>query len=170
MPVEVSVAALTLVAALAIMAGETALSAFNERLLRARGAVAPGGFRESAMWAYPACFVAMAAEGALSGPAPPRVLAAGLVVFGVSKALKLWVISTLGMRWTYRVLVLPAVAPVTHGPYAFVRHPNYIAILGEMAGIAMVVWAPLTGAVSLIAYGVWLQRKSAAEDRALGRK
>ena len=171
MPVQVGVATLTLLAVLSILAGETILSAYNERLLRARGAIAPQpGLVEAGMWGYPVCFVAMAIEGALAGPAPPRVLAVGLLVFGISKALKLWAISTLGIRWTYRVLVLPGEAPIAHGPYAFVRHPNYLAILGEMAGMAMIVWAPLTGTLAVIGYGAWLRRKSAVEDRALGRQ
>jgi methyltransferase len=171
MPVHASVAALALIAVLLIVAGETILSVYNERLLRARGAISPEAeWRDAGMWAYPVCFVAMAVEGAIAGPAPARVLAAGLLVFGVSKALKLWAISTLGVRWTYRVLVLPGESPIAHGPYAFVRHPNYAAILGEMAGMAMIVWAPLTGVLAVIGYGAWLRRKSAGEDRALGRQ
>jgi methyltransferase len=171
MPIEVSIAIVTLLAVVVIMAGETMLSAYNERLLRARSAIShESDLREARMWAYPVSFVAMAVEGAIAGPAPPRVLAAGLLVFGVSKALKLWAISTLGVRWTYRVLVLPGEPPIAHGPYALLRHPNYVAILGEMAGMAMIVWAPLTGALAIVGYGAWLRRKGAVEDRALGRQ
>jgi methyltransferase len=171
MPTEASVAVLTLLAVLLIMGGEAALSAFNERVLRAKGAIpADHDVLAPMLWAYPACFVAMAVEGALFGPAPADVLAGGLVLFGLSKALKLWVISTLGIRWTFRVLILPGVPPITHGPYAFVRHPNYLAILGEMIGVAMIVGAPVTGVISVIAYGALLGRKIAVEDRALGRQ
>ena len=71
MAVEVSVSVLTLVAVLLILGGEAAVSAFNERVLRARGAVsAPGDPMAVMTWAYPACFIAMAVEGALVGPAP----------------------------------------------------------------------------------------------------
>ena len=171
MAVEVSVSVLTLVAVLLIMGGEAAVSAFNERVLRARGAVsAVGDPMASLMWAYPACFVAMAVEGALFGPASPRVLTIGLALFGLSKALKMWVISTLGVRWTFRVLVLPGLPPVNHGPYALMRHPNYLAVIGELVGVAMIVGAPVAGTASVIGYGLLLRRKIAVEDRALGRQ
>ena len=164
-----------MLAVLLIMAGETVLSAFNERVLRARGFDDVRADRRDrvhavSLWVYPSCFVAMAVEGALFGPASPNVLASGLLVLGLSKALKLWSISTLGIRWTYRVLVHPDVPPVTHGPYAFVRHPNYLAILGEMAGMALIVWAPVTGTLALLGYGALLRRKIALEDCALGRQ
>ena len=153
------------------MGGEAALSAFNERVLRARGAVAPDEDVLAPMvWAYPACFLLMALEGAFTGPAPARVLAGGLAVFGISKALKMWVISTLGVRWTFRVLVLPGAPLITRGPYAIMRHPNYLAVLGEIIGFAMIVSAPFTGAVALVVYGALLKRKISVEDRALGRK
>jgi isoprenylcysteine carboxyl methyltransferase (ICMT) family protein YpbQ len=51
-----------------------------------------------------------------------------------------------------------------------VRHPNYLAILGEMIGVAMIVGAPVTGVISVVAYGALLRRKIAVEDRALGRQ
>lgn len=171
MPSEASIAALTLLAVLLIMGGEAALSAFNERVLRSRGAIAAEhDVLTPMLWAYPACFVAMAIEGALFGPAPRNMLAAGLVLLGLSKALKLWVISTLGSRWTFRVFVLPGVPPVTRGPYAFLRHPNYLAIIGEIIAMALTVGAPVTGVLSVIAYGALLRRKIAVEDRALGRQ
>jgi methyltransferase len=170
-PPEVSIAVVTLAAVLLILGGEAALSSFNERLLRARGAVSPPeDVLAPMMWAYPASFVAMALEGAMFGPSPPRMLAAGLAVFGLSKAVKMWVISTLGVRWTFRVLVLPDTPPITRGPYAFMRHPNYVAVIGELIGMALIVGAPITGVLTVIGYGSLLRRKIAVEDRALGLK
>ena len=182
MTAAASVAGVTLLAVLLLMAGEAALSSFNERVLRARGAVEPGGdittgsgvggerLHAMTAWAYPLCFVAMAIEGAFFGPAPPRILAAGLALFGLSKALKLWVISTLGVRWTFRILVLPGAPLITRGPYAFMRHPNYLAIMGELIAVAMVVGAPITGVLAFVGYGAVLKRKIAVEDAALGRQ
>jgi methyltransferase len=119
---------------------------------------------------YPWCCVAMALEGALAGPAPPAVLMSGLAVFGLAKALKIWAMSALGSRWTFRVLVLPNAPLVTHGPYAIVRHPNYLAVVGELAGMALIVWAPVAGVAAVIAFGSLMRRRIAIEDRALGRQ
>jgi methyltransferase len=165
------IALVTLLAVLLIMIGEAVLSSFNEQVLRARGAIeAPDPVIETMRWAYPASFVAMAVEGALTGPSTPDLLPIGLTAFGVSKAVKIWTMTTLGVRWTFRILVLPGVPPVTHGPYAWLRHPNYVAILGELISVALIVWAPVTGVLTLVGYSALLRRKIAAEDRALGRQ
>jgi len=165
------IAGATLLAVLLVMAGEAALSAHNEGVLRAKGAREPDDDVYRTMrWAYPACFVAMAIEGAIAGPAPPNILAAGFAIFGLSKALKIWAISTLGVRWTFRVLVPPQSALVGGGPYALIRHPNYVAVLGELIGAALIVWAPIAGVLSLVGFGTLLSRRIAVEDRALGRQ
>jgi methyltransferase len=166
-----AIALLTALAVLLIMAGEAGLSAFNERVLRSRGAIEPPDDVFRVMrWAYPASFLAMGIEGALTGPAPAGVLAAGLVLFGFAKALKLWAISSLGPRWTFRVLVLRDQPLVTSGPYRWLRHPNYLAVLGELAGVAMTVGAPVTGLLGTIGFGALMRARIRVEDRALGRE
>jgi methyltransferase len=171
MPAGPAIAALTLVAVLLVMLGENVLSMHNERVLRARGAVEPDGDVYKAMRiAYPLCFVAMALEGALLGPSSADRLAAGFAVFGLAKALKVWAIGTLGIHWTFRVLVLPGAPLVARGPYALIRHPNYVAVLGELAGMALIVSAPATGLLSLLGFGALMWRRIAVEDRALGRQ
>lgn len=171
MPAGLAIAALTLLAVLLVMLGENVLSTHNERVLRARGAVEPDGDVYKTMkFAYPLCFVAMAIEGAVVGPASPDRLAVGFAVFGLAKALKLWAISSLGVRWTFRVLVLPGEPLIAHGPYMFIRHPNYVAVLGELAGMALIASAPVTGLLSLVAFGSLMWRRMAVEDRALGRQ
>jgi methyltransferase len=166
----VAIAGVTVIAALLIMAGEAALSAFNERQLRARGAIEPEGDVITTMrWAYPLSFVAMGVEGALAGPAPRELMMYGLALFGVAKALKLWAISSLGSRWSFRVLVLPGAPLVTSGPYRFVSHPNYLAVAGEIASVALIVWAPITGVLATIGFGALMIKRIRLEDRALGR-
>jgi len=165
-----SIALITLTAVLLMMGGELILSAFNEARLRLRGAVEPDGDVIAAMrWAYPGSFVAMAIEGALSGPAPPAILVGGLVLFGVAKALKMWAVVSLGPRWSYRVLVIPGEPLVQSGPYRFLSHPNYLAVAGEMAGVAATVWAPITGTLAIMLFGWLMTRRIRIEDRALGR-
>lgn len=171
MPLAVSIAAATVVAGLVMMAGEAALSAYNASVLRARGAVEPAGDVIGIMQlAYPLGFLLIGIEGALSGPAPPTVLGAGLVVFGLAKALKAWAITSLGVRWTFRVLVPPGDPLVSRGPYRFLRHPNYVAVAGEFIGVALAVWAPITGVVALVGFGGLLRRRIAVENFALGRR
>jgi methyltransferase len=165
-----AIAAVTVIAALLIMAGEAVLSSFNERLLRAKGAIEPPDDVIGTMrWAYPLSFVAMGVEGALTGPAPRVVLLWGLALFGFSKALKMWAVSSLGSRWSYRVLVLPGAPLITTGPYRFVAHPNYLAVVGEIVSVAAIVWAPIAGTFATIGFGLLMIKRIAIEDKALGR-
>lgn len=165
-----AIAALTTLAVLLMMAGEAVLSAFNERALRQRGAIEPPGDVIALMrWAYPGAFIAIGVEGALSGPAPPNVLMGGLALFGLAKALKIWAISSLGSRWSYRVLVVPGEALVTTGPYRFIAHPNYLAVVGEIISAALIVWAPIAGTLATIGFGWLMIQRMTVEDRALGR-
>jgi methyltransferase len=171
MRLSLAISLLALLAALLIMAGEAWLSRHNESQLRRHGAVEPeGDVYRFMQWAYPAAFVAMAVEGSFTGPAPPRVLAAGLAGFGLAKALKLWAISSLGSRWSFRVLVIPGAPLVTDGPYRWLRHPNYVAVAGELVAMAATVWAPVTGLVASVGFGVLMLRRIQVEDRALGRQ
>lgn len=165
-----AIAALTTIAALLIMAGEAVLSSFNEKLLRARGAIEPPGDVINTMrWMYPGAFVVMGIEGALRGPSSQNLLMLGLAMFGFAKALKIWAISSLGARWSYRVLVLPGKPLVASGPYRFISHPNYLAVVGEMIGVAMIVFAPFSGAMSLLFFGRLMVQRIRVEDKALGR-
>ena len=165
-----AIAVTTVVAALLMMGGELVLSRFNERQLRAKGAIEPPGDVIATMrWAYPVSFVAMAVEGALLGPSPGSVLLGGLVLFGFAKALKVWAISSLGPRWSYRVLILPGAPLVTSGPYRYLSHPNYLAVIGELVSVAAIVAAPMTGVLAAFGFGLLMRARIRVEDRALGR-
>ena len=54
-------------------------------------------------------------------------------VFVVLQAARIWVLATLGPRWTTRIIVLPGAPLVAKGPYRFVSHPNYLVVIGEIA-------------------------------------
>ena len=166
----VAIAAVTVIATIFIMAGEAVLSSFNERLLRAKGAIEPPDDVIGKMrWAYPLSFIVMGVEGGVTGPAPREVLMWGLALFGFAKALKMWAIASLGSRWSYRVLVLPGAPLIKTGPYRFLSHPNYLAVVGEIVSVAVIVWAPITGVLATIGFGLLMIARIRIEDRALGR-
>jgi methyltransferase len=159
----------TLAAVWMMMGGEAVLSAFNERVLRARGAQEARSDVYGLMrWAYPGGFLLLALEGAFAGPPSPIRLAAGFALFAAAKGLKFWAMSALGVRWTYRVLVPPGVPLVRSGPYRYVRHPTYVAVLGEIAGIALALEALVTGVVFLLGFGLLIRWRIRVEEAALG--
>lgn len=168
LPPEVTVSTAALLAVLVMMLAELRRSRVNERALRQRGAVEPPGdvYRLMAV-VYPAMFVMMATEGLVTGPAREAALIAGFIIFTAAKLLKLWAISALGPRWSYRVLVLRDAPLVTTGPYARLRHPNYVAVFGEIAGFALMVGARLSGVASLLAFAVLVRKRIAIEEKAL---
>jgi methyltransferase len=162
------IAAAALAVVLLFMLAELVVSTRHERLLQDRGAIVPPDPVYSTMrWAYPAVFVAMAAEGAVSTPVPTLVLWTGIAVFTLGKIIKVWAIAALGDRWTYRVLVLPGVPLVANGPYRYVRHPNYVGVVGELIGMALITGARMSGPLGVVFFSWLLVRRIRAEEQAL---
>lgn len=151
------------------MAFEARVSWTNERRLRARGAVEPPGDVWRAMsMAYPAAFAAMAVESALRGGPSWQPFSAGLLIWGAAKALKAWAVTSLGDRWSFRVLVLRGAPLIARGPYRWMRHPNYVAVIGEFAGAAMMMSAPIAFVIGTALFIGILRRRIQVEERALG--
>jgi methyltransferase len=96
------------------------------------------------------------------------VALAGGLLFAAAKALKYWAIATLGERWTFRVLVPPGSTRTSVGPYRVMRHPNYVAVMGELLGFALIGQAPIAGAIALIGFGALIRARVRVEERALG--
>jgi methyltransferase len=147
---------------------EARLAAHHDRRLRAAGAVEPSGdvFRWMQV-VYPAAFVAMAGEAYYRRHRVDAIVVTGLCVFVLAKALKYWAIATLGPRWTFRVLVPPHATLVTGGPYRFMRHPNYLGVMGELAGFALMAHASFAGAASVLMFAWLIARRIGVEERAL---
>ena len=86
----------------------------------------------------------------------------------LAQALRYWAITTLGPRWNTRVIVLPGSAPVTGGPYRFVRHPNYVAVVAELFFLPLVHGAWWTALFFSLANAWLLTVRIRVEERALG--
>ncbi|HYM25784.1 MAG TPA: isoprenylcysteine carboxylmethyltransferase family protein [Vicinamibacterales bacterium] len=147
---------------------EALLASANDRAQRSRGGVEPTDDVYTAMRvAYPAVFLLMIAEGLWRGGAPAPLFMSGVLLFAFAKALKWWAITTLGSAWTFRVIVVPGSPLVAGGPYRFVRHPNYIAVVGELVGTALMAGALFAGAAGTAGFAVLLRKRIAVEERAL---
>jgi methyltransferase len=140
----------------------------NERAQRARGGVEPDGDVYALMRvAYPGAFLAMFVEGSLrASPSPTAVLAGG-ILFLAAKCLKWWAILSLGPFWTFRVVVVPGVPLVAGGPYRWLRHPNYVGVMGELTGVALMTGALLSGVAGIATFGWLVARRVSVEERAL---
>ncbi len=83
--------------------------------------------------------VAMLVEAWVRRPDVPAALAWSMLALVLAaQALRWWCITTLGPRWNTRVIIVPGLAPVASGPYRFLSHPNYVAVVLEGVALPLV--------------------------------
>lgn len=90
-----------------------------------------------------------------------------LGVFVLLQIGRVWVIATLGHRWTTRVIVLPGAPLVVRGPYRFLRHPNYWIVAGEIAVVPLALGLPVFAAVFTALNAAILYQRIRVENAAL---
>jgi methyltransferase len=91
-----------------------------------------------------------------------------LVVATLSQGLRWWCITTLGRRWNTRVIVLPQAPLVREGPYRWLHHPNYVAVVAEGFALPLVHTAWLTAVIFTLANAMLLRVRLQVENSALG--
>ncbi|MFA7324933.1 MAG: isoprenylcysteine carboxylmethyltransferase family protein, partial [Candidatus Nanopelagicales bacterium] len=89
----------------------------------------------------------------------------GLVL--ASQLLRWWCISTLGRRWNTRIVIIPGLPRVVSGPYRWIDHPNYVAVVIEGIALPMVGFAWVTGLIFTMANIPLLLTRIRAENAAL---
>jgi methyltransferase len=144
-------------------AAELVVSSRNTSKLRARGAF------EVAPRHYP-FVVAVHAAWLISlwifGHDQP-LNAVVLLLYIALQGLRLWVMWTLGARWTTRIIILPGEPLVAAGPYRFLPHPNYAVVAGEIAILPLVLGLPWLAALFTVLNAAVLFIRIRAENRAL---
>lgn len=90
-----------------------------------------------------------------------------LGLFIVLVALRVWVIASLGCRWTTRVIVLPGASLVRRGPYRGLRHPNYVVVALEIAVVPLALGLPVFAAIFSVLHIPLLLHRIAVESAAL---
>ena len=105
----------------------------------------------------------------LGRPFYPALAATMGIVLVLSMLLRYWVIATLGRRWTTRIFCLPGEPVITSGPYRYLRHPNYLAVVGEILALPLIHTAWLTALVFSLTNGWLLRHRIRTEEDALRR-
>jgi methyltransferase len=90
-----------------------------------------------------------------------------LMIFLALQGLRIWILVTLGPRWTTRIIVLPGAPLVANGPYRFLSHPNYLVVIGEIAALPLCLGLPWHALVFSIANAGILSLRVRAENAAL---
>jgi methyltransferase len=84
-----------------------------------------------------------------------------------SQGLRWWCIRTLGRHWSTRVVVVPGAARVTYGPYRWISHPNYVAVVVEGLALPLVHSAWLTAVCFSVLNAALLRVRIRVENAAL---
>lgn len=90
-----------------------------------------------------------------------------LALFVLLQAARVWVIASLGGRWTTRVMVLPGAEVVARGPYRWLKHPNYLVVALEIAVVPLALGLPGVALTFTLANAALLAWRIRLENRAL---
>lgn len=148
---------------------ELRLSQHNLDWARERGGVERGGGHFPVMVGLHTLFlVACPLEvWLLDRPLIPALALAMGALLVATMGLRYWAVRTLGRRWTTRVVVVPGLPAVTGGPYRFLRHPNYLAVVLEGIALPLIHTAYLTAALFTVANAALLAVRIPTEEAAL---
>lgn len=83
------------------------------------------------------------------------------------QGLRWWVITTLGTRWNTRVIIVPGLPRVEGGPFRYLRHPNYLAVVLEGIALPLVHTAWITALVFTVLNAALLRVRIRVEEQAL---
>jgi len=92
-----------------------------------------------------------------------------LVVVVLAQALRWWCITILGPRWNTRIIVVPGLPLVDRGPYRWLRHPNYVAVVLEGLALPLVYSAWVTALVFTAVNAALLRVRISTENAALAQ-
>ena len=141
---------------------EVALSRRNAARAFARGGRESGQAHFPAMVALHTAFLASCALESGIRTFPGALGWAAVAAAMGAQALRYWAVASLGDRWNVRVIVVPGEPPVQSGPYRFMRHPNYLIVIGEIAVLPLVfgeVWVCIAFSVLNAALLAWRLRE-----------
>lgn len=141
---------------------ELVIARINTARLLARGAYEVGAAHYPAMVALHSLWIGglivFGYDASISYP--------WLAVFALLQGFRLWILSTLGQRWTTRIIVLPEPL-VARGPFKYLKHPNYALVVAEIVVAPMVLALVWMAVLFSVLNAVILAVRINAEETAL---
>jgi methyltransferase len=157
-----SVAAIILLLVTLQRFGELVLARANTKRLMARGAIEVGAAHYPLIVALHAAW--LTALWVYGREQDVNWFLIG--VFVILQVLRVWVLATLGSRWTTRIIVVPGEPLITTGPYRFMAHPNYAIVAGEIAMLPLALHLPMLAVIFSALNAIVLSIRIRAEARA----
>lgn len=157
-----------IVAAVALQRlGELVVARRNEQRLRLQGAAEAGAGHYPLIVVLHAGWLAVLFVGI---PVEAPVYWSLLGIFLLLQGLRVWVIASLGRFWTTRIVTLPGAELSKRGPYRWMRHPNYLIVVGEIALLPLAFGAWKIALVFSLANCGLLAWRVRIEDRVLNER
>lgn len=147
---------------------ELFLAKRNEQIVKSRGALEfdRDGYKYIVA-THVAFFISLVLEKFLLRRELNRFWVLFLLIFLLAQVLRYWAISSLGAYWNTKVLVVPDSQRTTKGPYRYLKHPNYVAVVVEIAVIPLIFSCYLTSILFSIFNLILVRRRIRIEENAL---
>ncbi|WP_331710047.1 isoprenylcysteine carboxyl methyltransferase family protein [Fictibacillus phosphorivorans] len=147
---------------------EVRIAKSNEKKLREKGAVEAG--KDHYKWMvfmHVSFFAVFFLEVYVLSATPPSWWLVPFVLFLIAQVIRVWAISSLGVYWNTKILLLPGATVVAKGPYRFMRHPNYTVVSLELLVIPLIFGAYYTAILFTLLNILMLRVRIPAEEKAL---
>ncbi len=140
----------------------------NERIVKSNGAreYDQKGYKLIVLM-HIAFFISLISEYVSFGKTLNHYWIPLVILFLLAQALRYWAITSLGYYWNTKILVTPNTSPISRGPYKYIRHPNYLAVIVEIAVIPLIFSCYLTSIIFTILNLIVLRRRIQIEEQAL---
>jgi methyltransferase len=143
--------------------GELVLAQYNTNKLLARGAIEVGAAHYPLIVAVHALWlIALWVYGRNQ-----EVNLPALAAYVTLQELRIWILVSLGSRWTTRIIVLPGEPLIASGPYRYFSHPNYAVVVGEIALLPLTLHLPMLALVFSLLNAAVLTIRIRTEARVL---
>jgi methyltransferase len=143
--------------------GELVLAQYNTKKLLARGAIEAGAAHYPLVVAVHALWlIALWVYGRNQ-----EVNLPALATYVTLQELRIWILVSLGSRWTTRIIVLPGEPLIASGPYRYFSHPNYAVVVGEIALLPLTLHLPMLALVFSLLNAAVLTIRIRTEARVL---
>ena len=147
---------------------EVKIAKKNEETLMSKGAVEAGSSHYKWMVTMHASFfLFLFAEVMFFSTFSPSWWVIPFVLFLIAQVIRVWAITSLGVFWNTKIILLPGAEVVAKGPYRFIRHPNYLVVSLELLVIPLIFGAYFTALLFTILNILMLRVRIPAEEKAL---
>lgn len=142
----------------------------NEKLAFTAGGVEfdRGGYKAIVLM-HTCFFLSLIAEYLYFDPGVNKYWYVYFALFLAAQVLRYWTITSLGTKWNTRIIIVPGSSLVTKGPFRYMKHPNYAAVITELLVIPMMFSCYITAGVFTVLNLLVLKRRIRIEEQALAQ-